>query len=100
MEIDKTGFLPFYAGQKVIAVDAIPGSKFINGQKYTVSSCVSRINPANGMGPFTYVGIVGHADGGAHFRPSIFAPYEELTASIMTFEQIQEYKPLEIFINN
>lgn len=92
--------LPFYAGQKVIAVDASPQSKFKNGITYIVSDCVSMINPANGLGPFVYVGIVGHANGGTYFRPSIFAPYEELKASIMTFEQIQECKPLEILINN
>lgn len=95
--INKTEFLPFYAGQRVIAVDAMPESRIKNGQVYTVSCCHSSINPANGKGPFIYVGIVGHHD---WIRPGIFAPYEELTASIMTFEQIQEYKPLEIFINN
>lgn len=97
MEIDKTGFLPFYAGQKVIAVDAYPQSKFKNGEIYIVSSCHLSINPANGKGPFAYVGIIGHHD---WLRPSIFAPYLELKASIMTFEQIQKYKPLERLINN
>lgn len=85
-------YAPFYAGQEVVAVDAVPGSRFKNGQDYVVSACECKINPANGKGPFWYVGIVGHANGDAWFRPAIFAP--KISAA-----QFIEYEKVEISVN-
>ena len=98
----KTGFLPFYAGQKVILDPNISEIKrhLKHGVTYIISECVSKINPDNGLGPFVYIGIVGIHNGASWLSPKLVVPIEELTASIMTFEQIQEYKPLEILINN
>lgn len=84
---------PFYVGQEVVAVDALLGSKFINGQDYIVSVIEYKINPANGKGPFWYIGIVGHADGGAYFRPSIFAPKIPPMKEV-TFDKITEENPI------
>jgi len=94
--------LPFYAGQKVILNPNLSDKNrgFKHGVTYIISECVSKINPANGLGPFVYVGVVGHCNGASWFSPELFIPIEELKASIMTFEQIQETQPLEILINN
>lgn len=94
--------LPFYAGQKVILHPDLSDKNrnCKHGITYIISECVSKINPANGLGPFIYVGIVGIHNGQSWLSPTLFVPIEELEASIMTFEQIQQYKPLEILINN
>lgn len=88
---------PFYSGQKVVAVDALPKSKFKNGTVYTVSECFWSINPVNGLGPFCYVGIVGH---GSWFRPSIFAPLEDLKMPSMTLTKIKELEKVEVLCPN
>lgn len=94
--------LPFYTGQKVILDPSISDYKrhFKHGITYVIAECVSKINPANGLGPFVYVGIVGHCNGASWFSPKLFVPIEELEASIMTFEQIKQTNPIEILINN
>lgn len=94
--------LPFYGGQKVILDPQLSDNNrgFKHGVTYIISECVSNINPANGLGPFVYVGIVGHCNGASWFAPYLFRPIEEIKASIMTFAEIQVYKPLEILINN
>lgn len=73
-------FAPFYAGQEVVAVDAMPTSDFKNGTDYIIHSCHYSINPANGLGPFWYVGIVGFATwrGLGWYRPGIFAPKQTI----------------------
>lgn len=50
----------FYIGEQVVCVLAMPGATVKNGLVYTVYSCEWRINPANGLGPFEYVGVQGH----------------------------------------
>lgn len=86
---------PFYVGQKVVAVDAMPMSHFKNGQIYTVASIEYRLgNPNHPIGRITYywyVGIVGHENGGAYFRPAIFAPIEEsfITISLKEITEIE-----------
>lgn len=88
---------PFYAGQEVIAVGAMPGSKFINGHDYIVSECVYQPSPnpiANGKW-FWYIGIVGHNNGGAYFRPSIFAPKIPPLENV-TFEKITAENPIAV----
>jgi len=94
--------LPFYAGQKVaLALEWDDTFRYFkHGVVYTISECVSKINPANGLGPFVYVGIVGHCNGGSYFTPKLFVPVEYFEASIMTFEKIQDSEPIEILINN
>lgn len=98
----KIDFLPFYAGQKVILNPSLSDKHrvFKHGIVYIISECVSKINPSNGLGPFVYVGIIGHCNGASWYSPNLFVPCEELTASIMTFEQIKETNPIEILINN
>lgn len=80
-------YAPFYVGQEVVAVDALPKSAFKNGQDYIVAAIEYKINPANGTGPYWYIGIVGHANGEAWFRPGIFAPKQ--TVQFLKFEQIE-----------
>lgn len=98
---NKTNFLPFYAGQKVILNPNLSdhGRYLKHGVTYIISECVSKINPVNGKGPFVYIGIAGICNE-AWLSPTLVVPIEEMKASIMTFAQIQEYKPLELFINN
>lgn len=94
--------LPFYAGQKVILDPKLTdhNRNMKHGVTYVISECVSKINPANGKGPFVYIGIVGINNGSSWLSPKLVVPIEEIKASIMTFEQIQKYKPLEVLINN
>lgn len=82
---------PFYVGQKVIAVDAMENSMFKNGTIYTVSAMDYHLgNPSHPIGRVTYywyIGIVGHSDGGAYYRPSIFAPIVE---NVQTMEYVSQ----------
>lgn len=83
------GFAPFYEGQRVLAVDALPGSSIKNGQQYIVSDChySPSNNPiANGKW-FWYVGIIGFH---RWLRPGIFAPIEENFQSISLSEILKE----------
>lgn len=79
-------FAPFYAGQEVVAVDAMPGSAFKNGKDYTISAVEYKLgNSSHPVGRVTYywyVGIVGFADGGAYYRPAIFAPKQTIFKEI------------------
>jgi len=79
--MEEINIAPFYAGQKVVAVDAVSGSRFKNGQIYTVSAVEYKLgnqnHPIGRVTYYWYVGIVGFADGGAYYRPAIFAPIEE-----------------------
>lgn len=73
---------PFYVGQKVIAVDAMEGSKIKNGRQYIVNSCEYREsgNPLSQKDKkYWYVGVEGHHN---RLRPGIFAPIEENFISI------------------
>lgn len=36
--MENINFAPFYVGQRVVAVDAVPGAMFKNGTEYTVSA--------------------------------------------------------------
>lgn len=94
--------LPFYAGQKVILAPNLSDHNrtIKHGITYIISECIRKINPANGLGPFIYIGIVGIHNGAAWLSPKLVMPIEEIKASIMTFEQIKKHAPLEIFINN
>jgi len=74
---------PFYSGDVVIAVDALPGAWFKNGFIYKVSACEHK----KGCGDYWYIGIEGHTNGEAHYRPSIFALVQE---KLMTFEETTE----------
>lgn len=89
---------PFYVGQKVVAVDAVSGSAFKNGKTYTVASIEYKLgnqhHPIGRVTYYWYVGIVGHADGGAYFRPSIFAPIEEKFRSISLEKVLEKEVPL------
>lgn len=75
----------FYPGQRVVAVDAIAGSYFKNGNEYIVSSYAYKMNPVNGLW-FWYIGIVGSHD---WLRPGIFAPIPESFIAI-TLEKVLE----------
>lgn len=62
----------FKNGQKVVAVNAVPGSKFKNGQVYIVRRNRWLMNPVNNTGPHLYIGVNGII--GNFYRSSIFAP--------------------------
>lgn len=80
----------FYVGEQVIAVDALPGACVQNGKVYTVYSCECRINPANGLGPFCYVGVQGHGVKTHNWlRPTIFRSIERPIS--MTFEKATDF---------
>lgn len=78
---------PFYIGEKVVAVDALPGSLIKNGRPYEISACHYSSN--NGK-MYWYVGVVGVNNN--WMRPSIFASME--TAIIMSFEKLNEEVPI------
>lgn len=80
-------YAPFYAGQEVVAVNAHPKSKFKNGQEYIVATIEYKINPANGTGPYWYIGLVGHNNGEAWYNPRIFAPKQKV--EFVKFETIE-----------
>jgi hypothetical protein len=89
---------PFYPGQKIVAVDAVPGAYFKNGTIYTCRTCHWSINPVNGLGPFCYIGVYGYD--GDWYRAAIFAPIEEAKLPLMTFSEIAKIEKQEILINN
>lgn len=94
---------PFHAGQNVIATNAVVGSAFKNGTHYVVTACVyqSSGNPISPPGAkYWYVGIRGHANGGAYFDPKIFSPIEQKEFPAITFSEIVETEKLEILIAN
>lgn len=84
---------PFYVGETVVAVDAKPQSEIKNGKMYRVYSCECRINPANGLGPFWYVGVESN-DYRSHdwLTPKLFASID--TPTLMVFEKINESQPI------
>lgn len=87
----------FYPGQRVVAVDALPGAGFKNGKEYMVAAYEYKVssNPiANGK-KFWYIGIVGFDNGGCYYRPSIFAPIIE-AFQVISFEKITEQEPVSI----
>jgi hypothetical protein len=89
---------PFYVGQPVVAVAAPDGSRFKNGQAYTVSAVEYRLgNKSHPIGRVTYywyVGIVGFDNGGAYFAPRMFAPMPEAFQSISLEEVLEVETPL------
>ena len=94
----QSNIAPFYAGEKVIAVDAVQGSFFKNKQHYIISTCYSAM--CNGK-YYWYVGIVG----GPHssIRPSIFKSIQQKEFPLMTFKEIiklVKLQKLEILMNN
>lgn len=95
MESSQDFFAPFYAGQRVVACHPHVGSAFINGNEYTIAACEYKINPANGKGPFWYVGIEGHKDGLCWFNPKLFVPYTPPMKEV-TFEKIVEQNPVSV----
>ena len=93
-------FAPFYIGQRVVAVDAVPNSKIKNGQHYTISDCyyAPSGNPiANGKS-YWYVGVVGFDNN--CLRPSIFAPLEQKKFPLMKFSEILKKEKTEVLIDN
>lgn len=96
------GFAPFYAGQRVVAVKAPNGSKFKNGQEYTVSKCEYKFgnsqHPIGRVTKYWYVGIVGFANGGAYYAPYMFAPIPEAFQEI-SYEKVMENESSLINVN-
>lgn len=88
---------PFYSGQRIVAVNALPGSAFINGQEYICSDCLwmRSSNPIAKGKYFWYIGVVGHSNGGCYYRQSIFAPIPEMFQEV-TFEKIKEINPVSV----
>lgn len=91
-------FAPFYAGQKVVAVDAMPGAVWKNGETYTISQCIIRIG--NDGNKYWYVGTTCYNNGEAHYRPSIFAPLQQKSFPLMTFAKIREIERIQILVDN
>lgn len=92
MKTDNEG-PPFYIGETVIAVDAIKGSVIKNGLIYRVYSCNFLINPANGLGPFWYVGVEREGfKSHDSLRPSIFRSIDKPV--LMVFEKLTEQIPI------
>lgn len=84
---------PFYIGQKVIGSGTVhPLSKIKKGQPYVISHCHYSINPANGTGPYWYIGIEGHHD---WLAPRLVVPIIEEFKKI-TFEKITEDNPISV----
>ena len=80
----------FYVGEQVLCVDALPGAIVKNGLVYTVYSCECRINPANGFGPFCYVGVEGHGIKSHDWiTPRLLRSIER--PFLMTFEEATDY---------
>lgn len=89
----------FVPGMAVIAVDALAGSEFKNGQIYTVSAYEWKANPAHPLRKrFWYIGIVGNANGVAWFRPSIFAPIPNKFVEV-SFSKVRELEKLTTSAN-
>lgn len=78
---------PFYVGQKVVAVRAVPGSSYKNGTVYTIKTCHYSYCE-NGNRHFWYVGVVElNTDWNT---PTIFEPIGE------EFQYIELSEVLEI----
>lgn len=96
--MEEINIASFYAGQKVVAVDAVLGSAFKNGQDYIIAAVEyklgNRNHPIGRVTYYWYVGIVGFADGGAYYRPGIFAPIEEKFQSISLEKVLETETPL------
>lgn len=86
---------PFYITERVIAVDALPGSKIINGHQYTITCChySPSGNPIAHGKSFWYVGVSGIDNN--WLRPSIFASLLPDMQEI-TFEEIKEKNPVSV----
>lgn len=96
----KINIAPFYSGQKVVGSDKVlPKSRIKKGHPYTIRVCHNSINPANGLGPFWYVGVNEFPD---HdwLGPHLFSPIEEMKLPLMTFSEIKESVVEEILIDN
>ncbi len=80
----------FYVGEQVVCVDAHPTKATVkNGNVYTVYSCECRINPANNLGPFCYVGVFGHGIKTHDWlRPTLFRSIERPV--MMEFEKMTD----------
>jgi hypothetical protein len=81
---------PFFVGQKVVAVDAMPNSTIKNGQTYTITHCyyAPSGNPIAKGGWFWYVGVVGNDN--KSLRPTIFAPLQEQKFPLIKLKKIIE----------
>ena len=88
---------PFYIGQKVVAskyAESLgPGCRIKKGFTYVITGCHFSINPANGTGPYWYVGYDGSAP---YLSPKLFSPYQEMRFPSLTFEQIKKYEVKEV----
>jgi len=82
----------FKVGGLCIAVDAHPKSCIKNGLIYRVYSYEERINPANGLGPFWYIGVE-RGDFKSHdwLTPRLFRPLVDIP---MKFEKLEEQCPV------
>lgn len=81
---------PFYIGEKVICVDALPGATVKNGKHYTVYSC--DLDRCKG-GWYWYVGVEGNGIRTHNrIRPSIFRSIE--TVRLMEFSKLIKEQPI------
>jgi len=100
MENRKANIAPFHTGQKVVGSDKVhPNSRVKKGHPYTIKVCHSSINPANGLGPFWYVGVH-ELPGNDWTAPWLYSPIEECKMPLMTFSEIKESVEDEILIDN
>lgn len=95
----KTEFPPFYVGQKVVGSSFASEhrSKIKKGHPYTITHCHLSINPANGTGPYWYVGYDG-VESHAWLTPKLFDPIIENFQSI-SLEKILEEETKLISVN-
>lgn len=82
---------PFYVGEHVIAVDALPGAGVKNGLVYVVYSCETGKGQDNNQ--YWYVGVEGNGYK-SHNRitPRLFRSIEQL--SLMMFEKVTKEQPI------
>lgn len=100
LEMDKVDIAPFYSGQKVIGSDKVlPTSRIKKGHPYRIRICYSSINPANGLGPFWYVGVEEWPEHN-WLGPHLFSPIEECKLPLMSFSKIVEVEKEELLLNN
>lgn len=96
---------PFYVGQKVVGSEyagQVRG-RIKKGQPYTIASCHLSINPANGTGPYWYVGAAEDpqgmdGNGRGWISPKLFSPIQE--NPIMTFDEIKQNEKSEVLLLN
>lgn len=100
---DEINIPPFYVGQSVVAVDAVPTSGFKNGTQYTISAVEYKfgnsLHPIGRITKYWYVGIAGFSDTIACYRPGIFAPIE-FEYSVITFKEMIAIENVEVLLNN